>query len=129
MVTLVTLKKIKRKTMKNLLTVFAFVATFFLGLQTSEAQHLSQDKNRPEVIAKTETAQLTETLGLSGDQSRAVFRALVAKEVGYQKNVEGKDANSAAVVAEKKKLDNQLRESMKKILDDSQYAEWLKAND
>ncbi|AFL81167.1 hypothetical protein Aeqsu_1686 [Aequorivita sublithincola DSM 14238] len=114
--------------MKNILTVFAFIATMFMGVQTSSAQQLSQDKSRPEVIAKTESAKLTETLGLSGDQGRAVFRALVAKEVGYQKNVDGKDAKSAPVAAEKKKLDDQLKDAMKKTLTDQQYAKWLKTN-
>lgn len=100
----------------------------FIGVQTSSAQQLSQDKSRPEVIAKTESAKLTETLGLNGDQGRAVFRALVAKEVGYQKNVDGKDAKSAPVATEKKKLDDQLKDAMKKTLTDEQYAKWLKTN-
>ncbi|MCB0452519.1 MAG: hypothetical protein KDC94_06405 [Aequorivita sp.] len=106
--------------MKNLLTIFAFAATMFMGIQTSAAQELSQDKSRPEVIAKNETAKLTETLGLNGDQGRAVFRALVAKEVGYQKNADN--------TAEKKKLDDQLKEAMKKTLTADQYAQWLKTN-
>lgn len=97
-----------------------------LGVHTSSAQQLSQDNSRPEVIAKAETAELTKTLDLSGDQSRAIFRALVAKEVGYQKSVKGKDLKNAAVSAEKKKLDDQLKASMKKILNADQYAEWLK---
>jgi len=114
--------------MKNLLTVFAFAVTLLLGVQTSSAQQLSQDKSRPEVIAKAETAKLTEALDLTGDQGRTIFRALVAKEVGYQKNVDGKDANSTSVVAEKKKLDDQLKDSMKKTLTAEQYAKWLKMN-
>lgn len=113
--------------MKKILTLFAFSLTLLLGVQTSSAQQLSQDKNRPEVIAKTETSQLTEQLGLSGDQSRAVFRALVTKEVGYQK-AEGDNANSAAAAAEKKKLDEVLAGTMKKILTDEQYAQWQKSN-
>ncbi|MDN3724739.1 hypothetical protein QRD02_10115 [Aequorivita sp. SDUM287046] len=106
--------------MKNVLTVFAFVAALFMGVQSSSAQELSQDKTRPEVIAKAETAQLTDALGLNGDQSRAVFRALVAKQVGYQKNADNP--------AEKKKLDDQLQASMKKTLSADQYAQWLKTN-
>lgn len=106
--------------MKNILTVFAFAVTLLLGVQTSSAQQLSQDKSRPEVKAKTETAALTESLGLNGDQGRAVFRALVAKEVGYQK--------SADDSASKKKLDDQLKDAMKKTLTAEQYAKWLKLN-
>ncbi|MBG42673.1 MAG: hypothetical protein CL530_01775 [Aequorivita sp.] len=99
-----------------------------LGVQTTSAQQLSQDKSRPEVIAKTETAKLTEALNLSGDQSRTVFRALVAKEVSYQKNVDGKDLKDAAVATEKKKIDAQLKDAMKKTLNDEQYAQWVKMN-
>lgn len=114
--------------MKNLLTIFAFALTMFLGGQTISAQELSQDSSRPEVIAKTETAKLTKTLGLSGDQGRAIFRALVAKEVGYNKKVAGKNIKDAAVAAEKKKLDDQLKEGMKKILTAEQYTQWVKTN-
>lgn len=112
--------------MKKILTVFVFAITMILGTQMSSAQQLSQDNSRPEVIAKTETAQLTKSLNLNGDQSRAIFRALVAKEVGYQKSVEGKDVNNATVATEKKKLDDQLDASMKKTLTADQYAQWLK---
>ncbi|WP_026450280.1 hypothetical protein [Aequorivita capsosiphonis] len=112
--------------MKKIVTVFVFAITMILGVQTSSAQQLSQDNSRPEVIAKAETAKLTETLDLNGDQSRTIFRALVAKEVGYQKSVQGKDAKSAAVSSEKKKLDDQLSATMKKTLTADQYAEWLK---
>ncbi|MEM0518093.1 MULTISPECIES: hypothetical protein [Aequorivita] len=114
--------------MKNLLTVFAFAVTMLLGVQTTSAQQLSQDTNRPEVIAKTETAKITEALNLNGDQSRAVFRALVAKEVNYQKHVTGKDASNAGVKANKEKFDASLKEAMKKTLTAEQYAQWLKMN-
>ncbi|MGO3182718.1 MAG: hypothetical protein ACTIJ9_07795 [Aequorivita sp.] len=113
--------------MKKIVTVFVFALTMILGVQTSSAQQLSQDNSRPEVIAKAETAKLTESLDLNGDQSRTIFRALVAKEVGYQKSVQGKDLKNAAVSSEKKKLDTQLKEAMKKTLTDDQYAEWLKS--
>jgi len=114
--------------MKKIITVFAFAVTMLLGVQTISAQSLSQDKSRPEVVAKTETAKLTESLNLSGDQSRAIFRALVAQEVGYQKSVDGKDAKSASVISEKKKLDDQLKEAMKKTLTADQYNTWVKMN-
>lgn len=114
--------------MKNLLTVFAFAATMLFGMQSISAQSLSQDQNRPEVIAKQESAKMTDALGLSGDQTRAVFRALVAKEVSYQKNINGKDLTSATVKADKQKTDSELKEAMKKILTDDQFAKWSKDN-
>lgn len=112
--------------MKNLLTVLAFAASMFFGIQSTSAQALSQDQNRPEVIAKAETAKITEALGLSGDQTRAVFRALVAKEVSYQKSADGKDLTSPAVKADREKADASLKESMKKILTADQYTKWSK---
>ncbi|QQX77223.1 MULTISPECIES: hypothetical protein [Aequorivita] len=112
--------------MRNLLTVFAFAATMLFGIQNASAQELSQDNTRPEVIAKTETAKLTETLDLTGDQSRTIFRALVAKEVAYRKNNLTTDTNSNS--AEKKQIDNQLKDAMKKTLTAEQYAKWLKIN-
>lgn len=114
--------------MKNLLTVFAFAVTMLLGVQTISAQQLSQDKSRPEVIAKTETAKLTEALNLNGDQSRAIFRAYVAKEVNYQKHVDGQDAKDATVKANKDKFDSSLKETMKKTLTADQYTQWVKMN-
>ncbi len=110
--------------MKNLMTVVALAGSLFFGIQSASAQSLSQDQNRPEVIAKQETAEITNDLGLNGDQTRAVFRAMVAKEVSYQKNVSGKDQNNAAVKADKQKADAALKESMKKILTADQYAKW-----
>jgi hypothetical protein len=114
--------------MKNLLTVFAFAVTMLLGVQTTSAQQLSQDTNKPEVIAKAETAKITEALSLNGDQSRAVFRALVTKEVNYQKHITGKDVSNAAVKANKDKFDASLKEAMKKTLTAEQYAQWVKMN-
>jgi len=110
--------------MKNLLTVIAFVASVFIGSETTFAQSLSQNENRPEVIAKAETANLSENLGLDGSQTRAVFRALVAKEVGYQKNINNKDLNQASVKADKQKIDSELDATMKKILTENQYNKW-----
>lgn len=112
--------------MKNILTIFAFAATLFIGAQSASAQSLTQDQNRPEAIAKETTHTMTEKYGLNGDQTRAVFRALVTKEVDYQKNVNGKDLTSATVQSQKDKIDNKLRAEMKKILTADQYAAWEK---
>ncbi len=112
--------------MKNLLTLLAFTATLFFGIQSTSAQSLSQDQNRPEVIAKAEASKMTDELGMDGDQSRAAFRALVTKEVNYQKHVNGKDLSDPAVKAEKEKIDETLKGTMGKILTDEQFAKWLK---
>ena len=106
--------------MKNLLKIVAFAFVMVLGVNTAEAQ----DVDRPEVVAKQKTAELSEALNLNGDQQRSVFRALVAKEVNYRKHVNGKDMSDAKVIADKKKHDEVLTTSMKRILTDAQYKKW-----
>jgi|TARA_R100001132_G_C3246136_1_gene75020 predicted ATP-grasp superfamily ATP-dependent carboligase len=112
------------KTMKNLFKIVTFSFVMLLGMGSMTAQTLKQDQNTPEVIAKQKTEKLSEALGLNGDQQRAVYRALVVKENNYAKDVNGKDAMNAAVVANKKKHDEVFETSMKKALTDDQYKKW-----
>lgn len=112
--------------MKNIFKVIAVAFVMVLGMQNASAQSLSEDSSRPEVKAKTETAKLATELSLNGDQQRTVFRALVAKEVGYQKNVDGKDSANSAVLADKKSIDAKLDEAMKSTLTSVQYQQWKK---
>ena len=111
--------------MKNLIKIVAFAFIMVLGVNSANAQGLSQDGARPEVVAKKQTSELSQALDLNGDQQRAVFRALVSKEVGYKKQVSGKDLGSTAVQTEKNKIDNALNASMKKTLTTEQYKQWL----
>ena len=94
--------------MKNIFKVIALSFVMLAGIGSMNAQSLKQDENKPEVIAKKQTAELSEQLQLNGDQQRAVFRALVSKESNYKKYVAGKDLNNAAVQADKKKFDDVL---------------------
>jgi len=110
--------------MKNLFTVFAFAFVMLCSVNAT-AQSLSQDQQRPEVVAKTEVAQLTSDLGLTGDQTRAIYRTLVVNERDFQNNIKGKDQNSAAVIAEKKRLAKKLDETMKTNLTAAQYQQWV----
>ena len=110
--------------MKNVITVIAFALVMLLGVNTTVAQGLTQDADRPEVIAKNKTADLNKTLGLNGDQQRSVFRALVANEVNYRKHVNGKNLSDAKVSADKKKFDDVLMTSMKKTLTAEQFTKW-----
>ncbi len=111
--------------MKNIFKVIAVSFVILLGMGTMNAQTLKQDENKPEVIAKKQTADLTEKLELNGDQQRTVFRALVSKETNYRKYVTGKDMKNAAVMADKKKFDDLLNTSMKETLTAAQYQKWL----
>jgi hypothetical protein len=110
--------------MKKVITVIAFALVILFGADSTVAQGLTQDADRPEVIAKTKTADLNKTLQLNGDQQRSVFRALVANEVSYKKYINGKDSNDAKVIADKKKFDDVLMTSMKKTLSADQFEKW-----
>ena len=111
--------------MKKVFTVIVLAFILLLGVNTAGAQTLTQDQDRPEVIAKAKAADLKETLNLNDDQQRGVFRALVANEVNYKKNILGKDETNAAVIANKKKGDEALNAAMKKTLTAVQYKKWL----
>lgn len=111
--------------MKNIVKVIALSFVMLLGMGTMSAQGLKQDQNKPEVIAKTKTADLSQKLELNGDQQRAVFRALVSKETNYKKHIVGKDLKDATVMASKKEFDNALDAAMKSTLTAAQYQKWL----
>ena len=111
--------------MKKLLSLIAFAFVMMLSVQTISAQSLSEDQTRAEVVAKAQVADLTTQLGLSGDQSRTLYRAFVTKEVNYRKLVNGKDINNSQVASDKKKTDDVFMKAMKTTLTDKQYAEWL----
>ncbi len=113
----------------KLLTVIAFAFVMIFGIQNTTAQELSQDQDRPEVIAKTKVAKLTSTLGLTGVQSRNIFRELVAKEVNYKKHINGNDLNDAKIIALKKEYDDNFNAAMKKNLTPEQYDNWLKSKE
>jgi hypothetical protein len=123
MVTLVIL--INKTIMKNLFKVITVSFVMLLGMSTMNAQGLKQDQNKPEVIAKAQTAELSKELSLNGEQQRAVFRALVSKEANYKKQVNGQDMKNAAVKASKQKIDQALEAAMKKTLTADQFTKWL----
>jgi len=110
--------------MKNLFKIAAFALLMIGGIGSVQAQNLKQDANRPESIAKQQVEVLSQELNLTGDQQRAVFRALASKESNYQKNVNGKDLKDAKVMADKKKYDATLDAAMKKVLNQDQYQKW-----
>jgi len=111
--------------MKNFLTIAAFALVMMLGVQNTYAQDLKQNEQKVEVVAKAQVAELSNELGLSGDQQRTLFRAFVQKEVNYRKLINGKNATDATVVANKKKIDVTFKETVKKYLTGEQYQKWL----
>ncbi len=112
--------------MKNLFKIVAVALVLVFGIQNTAAQSLSQDQERPEVIAKLKTSEINDALDLTGEQQRYIFRALTANEVNMRKHVNGKDASNPEVVATKKKYDDALVQSMKKTLTPEQFAKWQK---
>ena len=115
--------------MKNLFKIFSVAFVLLFGINNVNAQELSQDRDRPEVVAKKITNDLSSELGLNGDQQRTLFRAYTAKETNYRKHVNGKDAKDATVIANKKKFDDNLNVIMKKTLTAEQYQKWLTLKD
>ena len=111
--------------MKNLLSVLAISCMMLVGMGSMSAQSLSQNQDRPEVIAKTKVTDLSSKLDLTGDQQRALFRAYTAHESNYQKHVTGQDISSPKVQADKNKFDTVLKDAVKKSLTEAQYNKWL----
>ena len=116
------------KTMKNILKIVTVSFVMLLGMSTMNAQNLKQESDKPEVIAKQKTSDLTKTLDLTGDQQRSVFRALVILESNTKKNITGQDANDPTVKALKKKYAASLENTMKETLTADQYKKWLSLN-
>lgn len=114
--------------MKKLVSLAIFSIVMLLGVQTASAQSTDElaARKKPEVVAKAQVADLSKKLELNGDQQRAMFRAIVAKEINYKKHVTGKDSNSKEVIGNKKKFDESYVASVKKILTDKQFAIWQK---
>ncbi len=111
--------------MKKLVSIAIFSFVMLFGIQTVSAQTDAEiARKKPEVTAKAQVAELSQKLELNGDQQRAMFRAIVAKEVNYQKHITGKDANNREVIANKKKFDESYVASVKKILTEKQFALW-----
>ncbi|MDX1463116.1 MAG: hypothetical protein R3359_08670 [Marinirhabdus sp.] len=110
--------------MKKFITGIAFAIVVLFGMNTATAQSLATDNSRPEAIAKATVAELSSELNLTGEQQRSLFRAYVQKEVNYNKDVNGKDLKSAAVIADKKKHDETLAINAKRILTPEQYKKW-----
>ena len=106
--------------MKNLFSLVTFAIIMLLSVQNVSAQNISQDQDRPEVIAKNQLVNLSDQLTLTGDQSRTLFRALVTKEVSIRKSK--LDENKTTMVIDKKKADELFYVEMKKTLTAHTYS-------
>ncbi len=110
--------------MKNLFSLIAIAFVMVLSVQEVTAQSLKENKERAEVVAKEQVADLSKELNLTGDQQRTLYRAFVTKEVNYRKYVNGNDLNDSKVAANKKKTDDVFMEAMKTTLTKEQFEKW-----
>ena len=108
--------------MKNLFSIIAFAFVMMLSVSNVTAQSVSQNQDRPEVVAKTQLLELTNQLELNGDQNRTLYRALVTQEVSLRKS--DLDENKATSVADKKKANEVFYNQMKKTLTPAQFKKW-----
>lgn len=115
--------------MKRLLSITLIACGFVLGMGSVNAQNLSAQDERPEVIAKSIVADLDSKLDLNGDQERALFRAYTAHQSNMKKHVTGKNSADPAVQKQKQKFDEVLKISVQKALNDAQYKQWLTMQD
>jgi len=111
--------------MKKLLTIFAFAVAVLFGMNNTYGQSLTQNEDRPQVVAKTLISELSPKLELTEDQQRTLFRAFVSREVNYRKYVNGKSLSRPEVAASKKKFDDVFNTILKKNLTPEQYTKWL----
>ena len=108
--------------MKNLFSIIAFACVIMFSLHTVSAQNVSQNQDRPEVIAKTQLLELSNSLDLTGEQNRTLYRALVTQEVSLRKS--NLDENKATSVADKEKANKVFYDQMKKTLTPEQFKKW-----
>jgi len=66
--------------MKKYISLFSFIALFFVGIQQSSAQDKSISKESPEAIAKKKTYEMNNLLVLTGEQQGSVYKVLVDAE-------------------------------------------------
>tara|TARA_R100001377_G_C3190619_1_gene110413 strand:- start:11 stop:361 length:351 start_codon:yes stop_codon:yes gene_type:complete len=105
--------------MKKYISLFSFIALFFVGMQFSTAQS-SQRQQNPEAIAKQKTYQLHELVNLTGDQQGEIFKVLVDAEQNMGELLK-KDISDKFRQEGIKTLNLRVEEGFKKILTPSQF--------
>ena len=98
--------------MKKSIWILSIAMLLLGGLTSVNAQELKRSSERPEAIAKQKVSDLSQTLDLTGDQQRSLFRALVKHE---------------KAIAQGEKSD--LEAIMKKNLSAEQFERWKKTKD
>lgn len=105
--------------MKKYISLFSFIALFFVGMQVSSAQS-SQRQLSAEAVAKQKTLELHELVTLTGDQQGEVFKVLVDSEQNMGELLK-KDISDKFRQEGIKTMNTRVQEGLKKILTPSQY--------
>ncbi|MFD2824410.1 hypothetical protein ACFS5M_12080 [Lacinutrix iliipiscaria] len=113
--------------MKKYISLFSFIALFFVGVQQSQAQDSNRvvEAEMPEAIAKKQTHELHQMMELTGDQQRDVYKVLV----DYEQNTKAlnRNDNVAAVQKSRAALMENVKTRMKSILTPEQFQLYLKS--
>lgn len=96
------------KTMKKLITLVLIAFAFIFSVQDVNAQQ------RPEEVAKLKVAELSQTLDLTGDQQRSLWRVMVKKESALAKAGESTQ-----------EIESTFDKEIKEILTPEQYQKYL----
>lgn len=96
------------KTMKKLITLVLIAFAFIFSVQDVNAQQ------RPEEVAKLKVAELSQTLDLTGDQQRSLWRVMVKKESALAKAGESTQ-----------EIESTFDKEIKEILTPKQYQKYL----
>ena len=112
--------------MKKYISLLSFIALFFVGMHQSNAQDATQNRERPEDIAKMQTLDLHNILVLSGDQQRAIFKVLVDVE----QNINALDESGSSITQIQKgkaSLADFTATRFKEILSADQFQKYLES--
>ena len=112
--------------MKKFISLFSFIAIFFVGIQQSQAQDSNRtvEAEMPEAIAKKQTHELHQLTELTGDQQRSVYKAFV----DYEANMKALKGDDITFVQKTKAtLMETLKLRLKSILSPEQYQMYLES--
>lgn len=109
--------------MKKYISLFSFIALFFVGMQFSSAQ-ASERQQSAEAIAKQKTYELHQLVTLTGDQQGDIFKVLVDAEQNMGE-LKKKDVSDNFRQEGIKTIDLRVKEGFKKILNTEQYNTYI----
>jgi len=110
--------------MKNIFRAITVFLTMVAGLNQMNAQSLERNLNSPNEVAKKQLLELTETLNLTTDQQKYIYRAILAKGSNSRRYLSGNASNGLSISENKERIENNFIFTMKRRLTPDQYAIW-----